>query len=179
MGNCGWCCLKYSVIAVMHCLCYLAFGLAQLLSQLNHAETPNLYSRQQIHIKGIGAPIGGSSVGINTSPINLAWRLVLVKRYIIQVLGVFLITLLVNRKAVQKFYHQIRIFYAIYLKGKVKVKDRSEEVQGIKQTLKMEYSKISLVRYRLFGRAYHNINGIVILRIIYQVNRQEKKELNT
>jgi len=43
-------------------------------------------------------------------------------------LGVFLMTLLVDRKAVRKFYHWIGIFYAIYLKEKVKVKDRSEEV---------------------------------------------------
>ena len=93
--------LKCGVVAVMHCLYCLAFGLARLLSQLNYAETPNLYPCQWIHIKGIGAPIGGSSVGISTSPINLAWRLVLAKKCIIWMLGVFLITLLV----VWKFYH--------------------------------------------------------------------------
>jgi len=47
-------------------------------------------------------------------------------------LGVFLMTLLVDRKAIQKFYYWIGILYAICLKGKVKVKDRSEEVWGIK-----------------------------------------------
>jgi len=41
------------------------------------------------------------------------------------------------------------------------------------------YSQISLVRYRLFGRAYRNTNGIVISRVMCWVNTQEKKELNT
>jgi hypothetical protein len=60
--------LECGVVAVMHCLRCSAFGLARLLSQLNHAETPNLYPRQRIHIKGTGAPVGGSSAGISTSP---------------------------------------------------------------------------------------------------------------
>jgi len=46
-------------------------------------------------------------------------------------LGVFLMTLLVDRKVVRKIYYWIGIFYAICLKGKVKVEDRSEEVRGI------------------------------------------------
>ncbi|XTI92160.1 hypothetical protein V2W45_774750 [Cenococcum geophilum] len=33
------------------------------------------------------------------------------------------------------------------------------------------YSKISLVRYRLFGRAYRNTNGIVISRVTCWVNK--------
>jgi len=33
------------------------------------------------------------------------------------------------------------------------------------------YSQISLVRYRFFGRAYYNTNGIVILRVIYKMNK--------
>ena len=37
--------LECGVVAVMHCLRCSAFGLARLLSQLNHAETPNLYPR--------------------------------------------------------------------------------------------------------------------------------------
>ena len=60
--------LKCGVMAVMHCLRCSAFGLARFLSQLNYAKTPNLYPCQQIHIKGTGAPVGGSSVGISTSP---------------------------------------------------------------------------------------------------------------
>jgi len=123
--------LECGVVAVMHCLRCSAFGLARLLSQLSHAETPNLYPRQRIHIKGTGAPVGGSSAGISTSPTNSAWHLVSAKRCITWMLGVFLMTLLVDRKAVRKFYHWIGIFYAICLKGKVKVEDRSEEVRGI------------------------------------------------
>ena len=74
--------LKCGVMAVMHYLRCSAFGLTRLLSQLNYAETPNLYPRQRIYIKGIGAPVGGSSIGISTSPIDSAWRFVLAKRYI-------------------------------------------------------------------------------------------------
>jgi len=74
--------LKCGVVAVMHCLHCLAFGLAQLLNQLNYAKTPNLYPCQQIHIKGISAPVGRSSAGISTSPTNSAWHLVLAKRCI-------------------------------------------------------------------------------------------------
>jgi len=36
--------LECGVVAVMHCLRCSAFGLARLLSQLNHAETPNGYT---------------------------------------------------------------------------------------------------------------------------------------
>ena len=36
-----------------------------------------------------------------------------------------------------------------------------------------------LVRYRFFGRAYRNTNGIVISRVTCWVNKQEKEELNT
>ena len=39
LGNYGWCCLECGVVAVMHCLRCLLFGLARLLSQLNYAET--------------------------------------------------------------------------------------------------------------------------------------------
>ena len=74
--------LKCGVVAVMHCLCCLAFGLVWLLNKLNYAKTLNLYPYQWIYIKSTGAPIGGSSVGISTRPINLAWRLVLAKRCI-------------------------------------------------------------------------------------------------
>ena len=93
--------LKCGVVAVMHCLRCSVFGLVRLLSQLNHAKTPNLYPHQQIHIKGTGAPIGRSSIGISTSPTNLVWHFVLTKRCITWMLGIFLITLLV----VWKFYH--------------------------------------------------------------------------
>jgi len=36
-----------------------------------------------LYIKGISAPIDGFSVGISTSPIDSAWRLILAKKYII------------------------------------------------------------------------------------------------
>ena len=42
-----------------------------------------------------------------------------------------------------------------------------------------DYSKISLIRYRLFGRAYRNTNGIVISRVTCRVNKQGKEELHT
>jgi len=60
-------------MAVIHYLRYLAFGLARLLSQLDYTKTPNLYPRQRIHIKGTGAPVGGSFIGISTSPITRAF----------------------------------------------------------------------------------------------------------
>jgi hypothetical protein len=41
------------------------------------------------------------------------------------------------------------------------------------------YSKISLIRYRLFDQAYRNTNGIVISSVTCRVNKQEKEELNT
>jgi len=88
--------LECGVVAVMHCLRCSAFGLARLLSQLNHTEIPNLYPRQRIYIKGTGAPVGGSSAGVSTSPTDSVWRLVLVKRCITWMLGVFLMTLLVG-----------------------------------------------------------------------------------
>ena len=49
----------------------------------------------------------------------------------------------------------------------------------LKQTNVAIYSKISLIRYRLFGRAYRNTNGIVISRVTCRVNKQEKEELHT
>ena len=88
--------LECGVVAVMHCLRCSAFGLARLLSQLNDAETPNLYPRQRIHIKGTGAPVGGPSAGVSTIPTNSVWRLVSAKRCITWMLGVFLMTLLVG-----------------------------------------------------------------------------------
>jgi len=101
---------KCGVMAVIYCLCCLAFSLARLLSKLNHAKTPNLYPCQWIYIKGIGAPIGRSSVGISTRPINLAWRLVLAKRYIIWILSIFLITLLGIGKLYRNFITRLGFF---------------------------------------------------------------------
>ena len=42
---------------------------------------------------------------------------------------------------------------------------------GLHHMFGYQYSKISLVRYRLFGRAYHNANGIVISRVTRWVNK--------
>ena len=44
---------------------------------------------------------------------------------------------------------------------------------------KYVYSQISLVRYGLFGQAYRNTNGIVISRVTYRVDKQEKEEPTT
>ena len=46
------------------------------------------------------------------------------------------------------------------------------------QTFTDYYSKISLLRYRLFGRAYCNTNDIVISSVTCRVNKQQKEELD-
>jgi hypothetical protein len=53
-----------------------------------------------------------------------------------------------------------------------------QEAQQLLHKPLSRYSQISLVRYRLFGRAYRNTNGIVISSVTCWVNKQEKEELN-